>query len=93
MAGADVVLRSASGRVLVPLDYATVSTFEVTRGSFTIPAAMLAEDADPVELARLFARALPDRDPSNVLVTTHRVQRDGSALVTWRRIVTHMRRA
>lgn len=70
-----------------------VITFEVTRGSFTIPAAMLEDDADEWELRRLFARSLPDHDDRAVLNTSRQAHKDGSATVTWRRVVTHVRRA
>lgn len=93
MAGTEVALRSASGHALTPLEHDLIATFEVTRGSFTIPAALLAKDVDPLELARLFARSLPDRDPRAVLFTSQRVHKDGSATVTWRRVITHVRRA
>lgn len=90
-----VELRSRSGRVLTPLEHDLVATFEVTRGSFTIPAALLEADdwETERELARLFARSLPDRVPGQTLETTRRVLKDGSAVVTWRRIVVHTRRA
>lgn len=77
----------------MPLEHDQVATFEVTRGTFTTPASMLrdAEAGDDYELRRFFARSLPDQDA--VLNTTRQVHRDGSATVTWRQVVTHMRRA
>lgn len=92
---AAVELRSRSGRVLEPLEHDLVATFEVTRGSFTIPADLLAADEWETEreLARLFARNLPDRAPGQTLETTRRVLKDGSAVVTWRRILVRVRRA
>lgn len=79
---------------LVPLEHDLVTTFAVTRGSFTIPAEVLdaADLGDDYELRRLFARSLPDRTPHDVLETTRRVLKDGSAHVTWRRIVIRTRR-
>lgn len=93
--GDAVVLRSRSGRVLEPLEHDLVATFEVTRGSFTIPADMLEADdwESEHELRRLFARSLPERREGQTLETTRRVLKDGSAVVTWRRIVVHTRRA
>lgn len=85
-------LRTASGRVLEPLTEAGVITFEVTRGSFTIPAELLA-DPDDYELRRLFARSLPSRAPGVTVETTRRALRGCGAIVTWRRIVTRERRA
>lgn len=90
---AALELRSRSGRVLTPLEHDLVATFEVTRGSFTIPAALLADDADEYELRVLFARSLPDRVPGQTLDTTRHVLKDGSVIVRWRRVVVHTRRA
>lgn len=70
-----------------------VATFTVTRGSFTIPTAMLAEDADDWELRRLFARSLPEVAPSDVLSTTRAMLKGGDVVVLWRRIVTNYRPA
>lgn len=75
-----------------------VATFHVTRGSFTIPAWMLADgagdgEADDWELRRLFARNLPEHDERAVLNVTRHAAKDGSAVVSWRRIVTHYRQA
>lgn len=91
-----IELRSKSGRLLQPLEHDLVATFHVTRGTFTIPAALLDEDAGPEvehELRVLFAKSLPDRAPGVTLETTRRVLKDGSAIVTWRRIQVRMRRA
>lgn len=90
-----IVLRSRSGRVLTPLEHDLVATFEVTRGSFEIPAALLEADdwESELELRRLFARSLPERRDGQTLETTRHVRKDGSALVRWRRIIVHTRRA
>lgn len=70
-----------------------VATFQVTRGTFTVPARLLADDADDWELRRLFARNLPEHDERAVLNVTRHAAKDGSAVVSWRRIVTHYRQA
>src|SRR5690606_18942218 len=86
-------LRSKSGRVLTPLEHDLIATFHITRGPFTIPAALPEDDADEHELRVLFARSLPDRVPGATLDTQRRVLKDGSAVVAWRRIEVRMRRA
>lgn len=90
---AEVELRSPSGRLLTPLEHDLVATFEVTRGTFTIPAALLEDDADEYELRRLFARSLPDYDERATLNTSRRVLKSGDAVVSWRRIVVNVQRA
>ena len=80
-----------------PLEHDLVTRFEVRRGSFTIPAEVLAEAdlGDDYRLRRAFAIGLPEvpARPRGVLNTTRRVQRDGSAFVSWRLILIHTRRA
>lgn len=74
----------------------TVITFETTRGSFEIPARLLADDVDYLEefeLRRLFATHLPKPEPGVVVTTSRVANRDGSATVRWRRIVTHVESA
>lgn len=77
---------------LVPLEHDLVTTFEVTRGSFEIPADVLGDD-DDLELRRLFARSLPERGPAIVITTKTTVRKDGGATVTWRRVRARTRRA
>lgn len=91
----DAPMLSPGGRELVPLEHALVSTFEVTRGTFTIPAELIeaAELGDDYELRRLFARSLPDAAPNATVSTSRKLNRDGSATVTWRRILVRTRRA
>lgn len=77
-------------------DYDTVITFETTRGSFEVPARLLADDLDYLEdfeLRRLFAIHLPDRAPGVLVTTSKVVHRGGGATITWRRTVTHVARA
>lgn len=71
----------------VPLEHNIAVTFETTRGEFVVPAALLAGDGDAHELRRLFARSLPGRHDSATVTTSRRYLKDGSALVTWRRVV------
>lgn len=69
-----------------------VITFEVTRGSFTVPAEVMsaATEGDDWGLRRLFAIHLPDRHEGSVLSTSRQAHKDGSATITWRCIVTHV---
>lgn len=58
-----------------------VVTFKTTRGSFTIPASLFADDREH-ELRVYFATHLPDE----CTTVARQGHRDGSATVTWRKV-------
>lgn len=74
----------------LPADADLVTTFDITRGGFVIPAAIVELD-DDLELRRAFARGLPDADPHAVVTTKTEAHRDGSIEVRWRRVETRTR--
>jgi hypothetical protein len=81
-------------KALLERERDTVITFEVTRGSFDIPADLLEaaidDEAADYELRVLFARSLPEQVPGSVLNTSRRLNKDGTATIMWRRIITHV---
>jgi hypothetical protein len=78
---------------LQPLERDLVATFEVTRGSFIVPADLLGDEEREHELAILIARNLPERDPRGTLTTRWTRQRGGGAVVSWMLVYTRIRPA